>query len=262
MRRYTRLETAPVPVNPAMLNPPSQLLTAVDLDARVDWYATYLIITKEVTLINQDPVLNSATARLAQSMRETEDQLIRDMLEATASIINCTGGTNGDNPTEMVRSDIDGVVATLQNANGEFISEMIGGEDKFGTGPVRDCYFGLSSTNMIGQFENVAGFINKAQYPNDKGVNASEWCSIGNIRFFLSSRGSLTQNASLLGADIYNNFIVAQESYGTVDLTGSSVNFIYHPAGWGDDPRTSLNIKDIYTTGVFKSSLIDLEVAA
>lgn len=30
--------------------------------------------------------------------RETEDQLIRDMLEATASIINCVGGVNGDNP--------------------------------------------------------------------------------------------------------------------------------------------------------------------
>lgn len=77
-------------------------------------------------------VLNQAAARLGQSLRETEDQLIRDMLEATASLINCVGGTNGDNPTEIVRSDVDGVVATLQNNDGEFISEMIGGENKFG----------------------------------------------------------------------------------------------------------------------------------
>lgn len=40
-------------------------------------------------------VLNQAAARLGQSLRETEDQLIRDMLEATASLINCVGGTNG-----------------------------------------------------------------------------------------------------------------------------------------------------------------------
>lgn len=39
MRRYTRLETAPVPVNPAMMNPPSQLLTAIDIDAQINWYA-------------------------------------------------------------------------------------------------------------------------------------------------------------------------------------------------------------------------------
>lgn len=41
MRRYSRLETAPVPVNPAMLNPPAQQLVAVDIDAQVDWYARH-----------------------------------------------------------------------------------------------------------------------------------------------------------------------------------------------------------------------------
>lgn len=236
MRRYNRLETAPVPVNPAMMNPPSQQLTAVDIDATINWYATYTVITKEVTKINEDPVLNENVARLGQSLRETEDQLIRDMLEATASIVNCTGGTNADNPTEIVRSDVDGVVATLQGNDGEFISDMIGGENKFGTGPVRDSYFGIASTSMIGQLENVAGFIAKAQYPNDKGTLASEWGSIGNMRFFLSSRGSVTANASMLGADIYNIFTVAQESYCVIDLDGASAKYIYHPPGWNDDP--------------------------
>jgi len=249
MRRFSRLETAPVPVNPAMVNPPSQLLSAIDIDAHIDWYATYTIVTKQVTLINQDPILNQTAARLGQSLRETEDQLIRDMLETTASIVNCTGGTNGDNPTEIVRSDVDGVVATLQNNNGEFIADMIGGENKFGTGPVRDCYFALAQSNMIGQLENVGGFINKAQYPNEKGVLSSEWGSIGNLRFFLSSRGSITQNASLLGADLYNIFITAQESYASIELDGASAQFIYHPPGWGKQIIAPCK----------KSSLIDSE---
>jgi len=55
MRRYSRLETAPVPVNPAMMNPPSQTLTALDIDAQINWYATYIVVTKQVSLINQDP---------------------------------------------------------------------------------------------------------------------------------------------------------------------------------------------------------------
>jgi len=55
MRRYTRLNTAPVPLGPAMNNPPVQTLNAVDLDARIDWYSTYVIITKQVTVSNQDP---------------------------------------------------------------------------------------------------------------------------------------------------------------------------------------------------------------
>ena len=48
MRRYTRLATAPVPLGPAMNNPPVQTLTAVDLDSRIDWYSTYFVITKQV----------------------------------------------------------------------------------------------------------------------------------------------------------------------------------------------------------------------
>jgi len=259
MRRYTRLETAPVPVNPAMNNPPSQLLTAVDVDATIDWYATYVVITKEVTLINEDPVLNESAARLGQSLRETEDQLIRDMLEATASIVNCVAGVNGDNPTEVVRADVDGVVATLQNNDGEFISEMIGGENKFGTGPVRDAYFGLADSNMIGQLENVAGFINKAQYPNEVGTLSSEWGSIGNIRFFLSSRGSVTAAGSLLGADVYNMFITAQEAYCNIELDGSSAQFIYHPPGWGDDPcelRQTAGYRFAYATRITNDAWI------
>lgn len=197
---------------------------------------TYLIITKQVSLINEDPVLNEAAARLGQSMRETEDELIRDMLAGTASVINCTGGTNGDNPTEITRSDVDTVIATLQNNDADFVEDMIEGENKFGTGPIKDAYFGLGHTNLIGQLEAVNGFISVAQYPNPRGILPSEWGSISNVRFYLSSRGSVTTNGSLLGADIYNIFIGGQESYAKIEQNGVSAKFIYHPPGHGEDP--------------------------
>ena len=46
-------------------------------------------------LINEDPVLNSAVSVLGQSLRETEDQLARSMMEGSFPPINCTSGTNG-----------------------------------------------------------------------------------------------------------------------------------------------------------------------
>ena len=62
-------------------------------------------------------VLNECAARLGVSLRQTEDQLTRDMLAGTAAFINSTGGVNGDNPTEITRSDVDTVVRTLLNNN-------------------------------------------------------------------------------------------------------------------------------------------------
>lgn len=55
MRRYNNLATATVPLGPSGLNPPAQVLNALDLDAQVNWYGSYVLITDQVSLINEDP---------------------------------------------------------------------------------------------------------------------------------------------------------------------------------------------------------------
>ena len=99
------------------------------------------------------------------SLRQTEDILTRDMLASTAAFINCVGGVNGDNPTELTRADVDDVVRTLLGNNAYTILDNIEGEDKFGTAPVRDAYFALCHTDLTKDMENVTGFTNKNQYP-------------------------------------------------------------------------------------------------
>jgi N4-gp56 family major capsid protein len=151
------------------------------------------------------------------------------MLASTASFINCTGGVNGDVPTEITRSDCDTVIATLANNNAYTIMDNIEGEDKFGTAPVRDAYFALTSTKMIGQLEPVSGFIAKAQYPAPMNALRSEWGAISNLRFLLSSIGSVSANASSMGADVYNIFCVGMEAYACIEQDGYSASFIYRP---------------------------------
>lgn len=53
--RYDALDTFEVPVDNAQFNPPSQLLSRVDVDCRVRNYATYVVLTRQVTITNQDP---------------------------------------------------------------------------------------------------------------------------------------------------------------------------------------------------------------
>lgn len=120
--------------------------------------------------INQDPVLNQTVSLLAQSMRETEDELIRNMLASTASVINCTGGVNGDNPTELARSDIDATILALLGNDAMMISDNIEGSLKFGTAPVREAFWGMLNTAVLDDLEAVTGFISQAQYPKICGV--------------------------------------------------------------------------------------------
>ena len=55
MRRYNPLNTAMVPLGNSGVTPPAQNLTAVDIDAKISFYGTYVQINEQVTLQNQDP---------------------------------------------------------------------------------------------------------------------------------------------------------------------------------------------------------------
>lgn len=57
----------------------------------------------------------------------------------------------------------------------------------------------------------------------------SEWGAIGNLRFLVSSVGSISPNASALGADVFNIFCVGMEAYACIQQDGYSASFIYRP---------------------------------
>lgn len=229
MRRYNNLPTAKVPLGNTGVEPPPVSLSAVNIDAKVDFYGMYTVINEQVTLQAQDPVLNEAALKLGVSLRQTEDELTRDVLASTASFINCTGGVNGDNPTEIKESDVNTVVSTLMDNDAKTIFQSIEGQDKFGTAPVRDAFFALGSTKLIGQLENAGNFIHKNQYPAPTEALPSEWGAIGNLRFLLSSIGSFEKAASANSRDVYNIFCVGMEAYACVEQDGYSAEFIYRP---------------------------------
>ena len=94
---------------------------------------------------------------------------------------------------------------------------------------VRDAYFALASTQLTSDLDNVAGFIQKTQYPAPMNALRSEWGSAGNLRFLVSSIGSVTPNASVNGANVFNIFCVGMEAYACIEQDQYSASFIYRP---------------------------------
>lgn len=232
MERFDRLATAPVPLGNSGITPPGQLLSSVFIDAKISFYGSYLKINEQLEVNSQSPVLNQATIRLSQSMKETEDQLVRDMLATTASVIFATGGTNGDNPTNMTLGDIQIVVRTLLSADAKCISDSIDGANKFGTAPVSTAYLGLAHTDLSSTFANMDGFVRTYQYGSQKGIKSTEWGAVDSVRFFLSSRGSTESHGSANAATVYNTFICGMEAYANVSMDKYKSKFIYHDASY------------------------------
>jgi N4-gp56 family major capsid protein len=146
----------------------------------------------------------------------------------------CTNGGNGRFPaTELNRIDIDEVTTLLLGNNGMMISEGMPGSDMFATSPIRDSYFAFGNTDLCGSrgLGQVEGFVSKNAYPSSKNESKySEWGSVGNARFLVSSVGAKEINGAGVGVDMYTIPFVAQEAYASVKLAGYASQFVYRPA--------------------------------
>jgi N4-gp56 family major capsid protein len=231
--RYDRLPTAPVPLDGS--TPPAVSPNRVDIDATVSIYGQYMALNQVIPMQNQDAVLSNMSELLGLSLRMTEDQLTRDMLAATATVYYCTGGNNGDDPSNLSLSDIVAVTTLLQGNDAWMILRNQEGEDRFGTGPLRDAYLAMAHSDIGGQLESVSGFLPKWNYPSpDANTMPSEWGAVNNVRFLLSSVGSISYAASGLGANVYNIFVQGLEALGVVEQDNFSSRILYRPPQFSD----------------------------
>lgn len=169
------------------------------------------------------------------SMRMTEDQLSRDALAASATRYVCSGGTNGDSPTNLSLSDIDTVTTGLLSNDAWMILDRQIGEDRFGTAPVREAYIAMGHTDLSKDLNNIPAFTPKWNYPNQAGAKiGAEWGCVNNVRFFLSSVGLITPQASSLGNAVYSVFVQGLEAVGAVYQDNFSARILYRGPEFSD----------------------------
>jgi len=234
-RRYLSLATATTALTEG-ITPAGNSLSVTDMTVQLEQYGSYVTLTDKVQYIVEDNEMNEAADILGQQMGETLDELTRDMLASTASVYNCSGGTNGDTPTELTYGDIQAVVRTLKRQNAKVFVPYIRGEDRVGTSPVREAYWVMAHTDILDDLESVTNFVNTAQYPAQQNIEDGEWGAVGNTRWVLTSIGYINSAASTLSADVYSCFTVAKDAYGAVELNEGMMKNIYKPLGHGNDP--------------------------
>lgn len=225
-RRYSRLATVPIPLVDGV-TPPGAPLSATDIKAQVSFYGNFVTITNQVELTVEDRVLNESARLLAQNMAQTMDEVTRDVLASTSSVLQCSNGVNGQTPTELTKADIDAAVKTLLGNDAEMISEVVTGANLFATAPVRPAFWGYIDTDLLDDLEAVANFLHSANYPNQQTVLDAEWGATGNVRWLYTSVGSV----SSASPPVYNNFIIGKEAYAVVHLRSETGEFYIEPLG-------------------------------
>ena len=227
-RRYSKLDTVPIPLIDGR-TPPGAPLSATDIKARVSFYGNFVTITNQVQLTVEDRVLNESSILLSQNLAQTIDEVTRDVLASTTSVLQCSNGINGNTPTELTKADIDAGVKTLLGNDAEMISKVVKGTDAYATAPVRPAFWGFMDTDLLDDLEAVASFQSTSNYPAMQTVLDSEWGSTGNVRWLYTSVGSVSAAAT----PVYNNIVVGKEAYAVVNLKSETGDFYIEPLGSG-----------------------------
>lgn len=107
------------------IDPPAQVPQRDIIDAEMAFFGTGCIINEQVILQDQEGVLAWVSERLAVAMRQAEDLILRDYIVSAATPINASGGSNGDNPTNLGVSDFSLVASTLDKLCVEYKSLII-----------------------------------------------------------------------------------------------------------------------------------------
>jgi N4-gp56 family major capsid protein len=219
-RRYSKLDTVPIALVDG-ITPPGAPLSVTDIKARVDYYGNFITFTNQVMETVEDEVLNRSTKLLAQNMGQTIDEITRDVLASTSSVLLCSNGVNLGTPTELTKADIDAATKTLLSNDADMITEVVKGSTGFGTSPIRPGFWGYIHTDLLDDLESVANFVATANYSSQDPVQDGEWGNTGNVRWLYSSVGSV----SAATPAVYNNFIVAKEAYAVVHLGSDTGDF-------------------------------------
>lgn len=227
-RRQNVLPTATVALSEGV-PPAGSEMTVVDVDAKLEQYGDYLTISDKVQYLVSSPSMNDNMDLLAQQMGETMDELVSSTLQSTASVYNCQYGTNGQSPTELTAKDLRTVVKDLKGASAKMYTPIMRGENRDGTLPQRDAYWGLGHTDLEVDIEELASFVPLSKYPNPGMGKMGEIGSAGNIRIKLSPLGTLTAGSP----DVYDFFVCGKDAYGAVDNDSLTINHIFNDAKSG-----------------------------
>lgn len=229
MSRYERLNTDGGQLDGSGIDPAPEVVVRTDIDATMEIYAKTVVVNEQVTLYENDKVLTKFTALLGQWLREKEDLLMRDLYASSVGYINATGGTNGDQPSEISRQDVNNIERILLNNDARTMLEVIEAQDKFSTGPTRDSFIALANTNITPDLQAVSGVLLKNAYPSQEGLRPEEYCSISRFRFFVSSKGIQIPNASLNGSTVYRIPMYGLEAAAKIEQNQYSAIVGYRP---------------------------------
>lgn len=214
------------------ITPSAEQVSKLDITAVVSQFGKVVQLSDDIIVTVQDETSNEVADMLAQNMSSTYDKIIRNMLNSTATQIDCLNGSNGNAITDLSVIDLEIALDYIETQNGKKMAPVIEGRNAFGTAPVWAAYWMIVNTALRSDVKSLSSFLPTASYANLDSILESEFGSVDEIRVVRSSEGFVDTSVA---PAVYSNFLIAANAYGMVSIDDQSMEMIIKPLGSGED---------------------------
>jgi N4-gp56 family major capsid protein len=227
-RRYNAYEPAMVPLT-AGRTPPGQTASVTDITATVQWHGDFTETADEVHMTNRDPVVTQLQEVHGEQAGETYDMIIRDALMGGSSIFYANKVSARANVVDAPSdADLKLLREVLHREKGRYITDIQKAGSGQGTSPVPPSFHLYIHTDLIGDMENLTGFIPAHKYPSPPSTPYEIGYAHG-FRIFASQNAPILDGVGAAdasdtvketsdNADVYQCIAVAADAYGVIPL--------------------------------------------
>lgn len=220
----------PVELTPGVTPPPINL-TQTRYEVKIKEYGNYIQLDDYYEYTTRDPFLRMRSEQLIEHSKMYIDTIFRDLLQSTASVLNCTRGNNQLPITELNRDDLVSTIIEIRKAMGRPIAHHIAPSEDFATSPVPESFMAITSVDLIGDLLALPNFLRRDHYGH-RSVYEGEYGALDEIRFLttqLSTPKTISVNSQNL--TVYSTIVLARNAYGRVGLGSEGVRLIHAPLG-------------------------------
>lgn len=209
-RRYLKLTPATTPLTEGV-TPTGSNLAYENVLGTVKQYGDWVGITDIVTYLHPDNILAQVTKALARQAADTEEVVVRDIINAGTSFLRCSVDGTGtmavvltartNTAASLHKRALDTAITMLEGADAEYIHGQMNASVKVNTSPLAPSYIciihphvahDLQSVNIAAgtgapSGMNTGDFIPRQKYASGAVAYPTEIGTYRNVRFVTST---------------------------------------------------------------------------
>ena len=219
-RQYDPLPEITTPLTEGV-TPDGQNLNVKNLTATVQQYGGYVTLSDVLMLTAIDNNLVQATELIASQAGRTLDTITREVINAGTNVQYAGGAASraalaNSDTYHLTVDDIKKAVRTLEAQDAPTINGS---------------YVGIIHPYVKYDLMKDPLWRNPHEYKDTSNVYQNEIGELYGVRFVQASRAKVFTGAGASSADVYSTLILADNAYGTTEVTGGGLKHIVKQLG-------------------------------